>query len=85
MFNDEKNRRKKMCMGATVTPTPVQSAPQVTPPAQSPDGGASGTNAANLQRKRAMMAAGSMGAGNGGIQMGMAPTTKNPNSQGLLS
>lgn len=74
-----------MCMGATVTPTPVQSAPQVTPPAQSPDGGASGTNAANLQRKRAMMAAGAMGNGAGQMSFGVAPTTKTVNTQGLLS
>lgn len=71
-----------MCMGATVTPTPVQSAPQVTPPAQTPDGGQSGTSAAAAQRKRAMMAA-AMGGGGRVNPLGQATTTANT-SGGLL-
>lgn len=63
-----------MCMGATVTPTPVQSAPQVTPPTQSPDTGAGGQTAAAQQRKRAMMAAAMGGAGRAS-PLGQAATT----------
>lgn len=65
-----------MCMGATVTPTPVQSAPQVTPPAQSPDGGMSGTTAMDKQRRRAVMAVG-LGAGARVNPLGNPATTAN--------
>ena len=71
-----------MCMAATVRPTPMQSAPQVTPPTQSPDGGATGQGAAAQQRKRAMVAAAMGGAGRA-TPLGQAITT-NTLTGGLL-
>ena len=45
-------------MSAPSTPTPLQSAPQVTPPTSSPDAGISGTGASAEQRRKAMSMAG---------------------------
>ncbi|UOF77490.1 hypothetical protein [Caudoviricetes sp.] len=74
-----------MCMGSVSAPVPQQTAPQVTPPAGSPDT-ASAPSTGNAQRRRAMASAG-MNQNLSVNPLGLlttAPTTKTASQQNLL-